>query len=106
MIAAIDRDGLDDVVLDLAGPESLPHRDLVRRAAALHGLRPIVIPVPFGLVRFMTLLSERFNAEPPMTTAAFEVIHGDDSIDPEPARKQLGIDLTPLDEMLRLCVGP
>jgi len=106
MAAGIDREGLDDVILNLAGPESLPRRELVQRAAVLHGCRPTIIPLPYGLVHFMTGLSERFSAKPPLTIAAFEVIHGDDHIDPEPARAQLGIELTPLDEMLRCCVGP
>jgi NADH dehydrogenase len=104
MVAALSRGGLDDLILNLAGPESIPHRDLVHRVAALNGHRPIIIPIPYGLVHFSTTLSERFNENPPMTTAAFEVIHGDDHVDPEPAREKLGIELTSLDEMLRLCI--
>jgi hypothetical protein len=52
----------------------------------------------------MLTLLERFNEEPSMTSAAFEVIHADDHIDPEPARRKLGIELTSLDETLRLSV--
>jgi NADH dehydrogenase len=104
IIAALHRDGLDDQILNLAGPEALPHRELVHRVAAFNGRRPIIIPIPYSLVHFTTSLSERFNEKPPMTIAAFEVIHGDDHIDPEPARKKLGIELTSLDEMLRICI--
>ena len=51
IVAALERPDLGDVALDLAGPESLSHRELVERAAALHGNRPRVIPIPLGLVR-------------------------------------------------------
>jgi hypothetical protein len=49
---------------------------------------------------------ERFLANPPLTKSALEVILADDEIDPEPARRKLGIQLTPLEEILRRCVGP
>ncbi len=62
--------------------------------------------VPTGLILFIAGLLERFLANPPITKTALEVILADDDVDPEPARRKLGIDLTPLDEILRRCVGP
>ena len=34
------------------------------------------------------------------------VLDHDDDIDPKPCCDRLGLKLTPLDETLRLCVGP
>lgn len=103
----LDRDSsLDDASLDLAGPESLPQRELVRRAAALYGRRPIVVGVPLALVRFASGLATSLMKDPPFTPASVEVIHHDDQVDPLPAAARLGIELTPLDEILRRCVGP
>jgi len=106
IVAGFERDGLDDRILDLAGPESLTQREFIERAARLYGRRPRVVSVPAGLLFFLAGCAERFVANPALTKAALEVILADDEIDPEPARRKLGIELTSLDEMLRRCVGP
>jgi NADH dehydrogenase len=104
--AGLERDDLDDLILDLAGPESLPQREFIERAARLYDNRPRILSVPTGLILFIAGFLERFFANPPITKTALEVILADDDVDPEPARRKLGIDLTPLDEILRRCVGP
>jgi NADH dehydrogenase len=104
--AGLARDDLDDLVLDLAGPESLPQREFIERAARLYGRRPHLVSIPKGLLLSIAGLAERFLADPPLTKSALEVILADDDVDPEPARRKLGIQLTPLDEILRRCVGP
>jgi NADH dehydrogenase len=88
--------------LDLAGPESLPHRALLARVAARYGTRPRVVPVPRALVFAVAGLLERFAEEPPVTRAMLGVLEHDDDIDPRPAAEQLGLALTPLDETIRL----
>jgi len=104
--AGLERGSLDDLTLDLAGPESLPQREFIERAARLYGRRPRVISVPASLLACIAGLAERFLANPPLTRSALEVILADDDIDPKPAAEKLGIRLTPLDEVLRRCVGP
>jgi uncharacterized protein YbjT (DUF2867 family) len=106
IVSGLNRSELDNVSLDLAGPESLPQREFIERAARLYGRRPRIVPIPMGLLNYMACLAERCFADPPITRSALEVIHADDCVDPEPARRRLGIELTPLDEMLRDCVGP
>jgi uncharacterized protein YbjT (DUF2867 family) len=106
IIAGLERDGLDDLILDLAGPESLTHREFIERAARLHGRRPRVVSIPVALLAFFAGLAERFLANAPLTKSALDVMLADDEIDPEPARRKLGIELTPLDEILLRCVGP
>lgn len=105
ILAAMTRPGLDDVVLDLAGPESLIQRDFVARAARLYGRRPTVIPIPLAVARGLALLAERLLANPPLTRAMLGVLCQDDCVDPEAACKELGIQLTPLDEALRRSLG-
>jgi uncharacterized protein YbjT (DUF2867 family) len=106
IVSGLNRNELANVSLDLAGPESLPHREFIERAARLYGRQPRIVPVPMGLLNFIACLAEHCFADPPITRSALEVICADDCVDPEPARRQLGIELTPLDEMLRDCVGP
>jgi len=104
--AGLELDDLDDLILDLAGPESLTQREFIECAARLYGRRPHVVSIPVGLLGFIAGLAERFLANPPLTKSALDVILADDEVDPEPARRRLGIELTPLDEILRRCVGP
>jgi uncharacterized protein YbjT (DUF2867 family) len=105
IVAGLTREGLDDVALDLAGPESLSRRELLARAAALHGRRPRALPLPLGLVRGGVGLLERLTSDPPLTRAMLGVLDHDDDIDPSQGCRSLGIELTSLDETLRRCVG-
>jgi NADH dehydrogenase len=99
--AALDRPGLDDSVLELAGPESLSHRALVERAASVLGTRVSIASAPAALAYAFAWLAERTSADPPITRAMLGVLETDDAIDPQPARAKLGIELTPLDTALR-----
>jgi uncharacterized protein YbjT (DUF2867 family) len=103
--AALERPSLAGAALDLGGPESIPHRELVRRAAALLGNRPRIVPVPLLLARLLAAAASRFSADPPLTPAMLGVLEQDDRVDPAPACAKLGIELTPLDETLRRCLG-
>jgi NADH dehydrogenase len=101
IVAGLFRAGLERTALDLAGPESLPHRELVRRAARVLGTEVAIGSVPYAAVAAFAWLAERLLAEPPLTTAMLGVLLHDDAIDPGPACARLGIRLTPLDETLR-----
>ena len=87
--------------LDLAGPESLPHRELVLRVAKLLGTRPRILPLPLAAAMALAFCFERLAAEPPLTRAMLGVLEHDDCIDPAPAAARLGLALTPLDATLR-----
>jgi uncharacterized protein YbjT (DUF2867 family) len=91
---------VERTALDLAGPESLPHRELVLRVAALLGHRPRIVPVPLAAVSALAFLLERLAAEPPLTRAMLGVLEHDDCIDPLPAARRLGLVLTPLADTL------
>ena len=100
LVAALVRPALDDAVLELAGPESLPHRALVERAAAVLGTQVAIGSVPAALAHAFAWIAEHASSNPPITRAMLGVVERDDAIDPEPARAKLGIELTPLDAAL------
>lgn len=91
-------------VLDLAGPESLTRADLVRRAAARKGNRTRILSLPLGLGMLAAGLLEKLSDNPPVTRAMLGVLDHDDRIDPLPAARTLGIELTALEEMLDRCL--
>ena len=102
---ALEAPGVDDASLDLAGPESLAHRELVARAARLLGRRPRVVPLPRAVALAGAWLAERLLADPPVTRAMLGVLDADDRVDPSEACRRLGIALTPLDETLARTVA-
>jgi NADH dehydrogenase len=99
--AAANEGGGANHALDLAGPESLSHRALVERVAALFGRTPRIVPLPLGVVMSAAALLERLSANPPVTRAMLGVLEHDDDIDPMPAARKLGISLTAIDDTLR-----
>ena len=90
-----------DTVLELGGPESLTHRALVERTAAVLCTDVQLGSTPLFAARAFAWLAETFFADPPLTRDMLGVLEQDDAIDPEPARAMLGIELTPLDAALR-----
>ena len=106
ILAGLERPGVGSAAHDLAGPESLARRELLARSARLWDNRPIVIPLPYALEYALAFTAEKLLANPPLTRAMLGVLDHDDDIDPKPACDRLGIQLTPLDETLRRCVGP
>ena len=94
-----------DTVLKLGGPESLTHRALVERTAAVLRADVQFGSTPLFAARAFAWLAETFFADPPLTRDMLGVLEQDDSIDPEPARAMLGIELTPLDAALRAAFG-
>ena len=57
--------GADHHGLDLAGPESLTHRELVLRVAQRLGRKPRIVSIPRGLVFGLAALLERLLATRP-----------------------------------------
>jgi len=106
IIGAFERFATAKQAFDLAGPLSLPHRELVLRAAALFGTRPRFVSVPAGLARMAARAAERLLADPPVTPAMLEILLHDDDVDPAPAARALGVALTDFDTMLARRVGP
>jgi NADH dehydrogenase len=97
--------GADHETLELAGPESLPRRELLARAAALVGAQPRVIALPHAAATLLALTGELTLSNAPLTRAMLGVLEQDDSIDPGPACARLGLKLTPLDDTLRRCLA-
>ncbi|MGR8919016.1 MAG: NAD(P)H-binding protein [Gammaproteobacteria bacterium] len=87
---------------ELAGPESLPRAELVRRAAALVGGSPAIVSLPLALGMALAGLAELSGRG--VTRDMLRILDHDDRIDPAPAAAALGVSLTPLDDMLRRCV--
>ncbi len=97
-------DDPQDQIFDLAGPESLSHRELVTRAALLLNNSPTIYSLPVGFGAALASLLELVTPNPPITREMLRVLDHEDAIDPSLAAAALDISLTGLDEILRRCV--
>jgi NADH dehydrogenase len=88
-----------DRLLELVGPESLPDRELVERAARALGGEVRIGSTPVGLVKWLARVRTLVTG-PGFSADAVEVITDDTQLDPGPAAQALGIELTSLDEMI------
>jgi NADH dehydrogenase len=88
----------EDATLEVVGPESLPERELLLRAARLRGVELQVRSVPLWALRAALRLRGPFAAG--FSADALQVITDDQRRDPGPAARALGLELTPLDAML------
>jgi NADH dehydrogenase len=105
ILRSLTLDVADHETLELAGPESLPRRELLARAASCVGSEPRVIALPYAAASLLALVCELTLSNAPLTRAMLGVLERDDSIDPGPACARLGMELTPLDETLRRCLA-
>jgi NADH dehydrogenase len=94
--SAVDAGQAPGRTLDLVGPECLEMRELVRRAAALEGRSVTILPIPLWLGRAAARLSRGG-----VTPDVIEVLTGHVPYDPTVAAQALGLELTPLDVLLR-----
>ncbi len=98
--SAASSDRAQDRTLELAGPVTLSHRQLILRSAHLLGHQIRISSIPKGLIK--TVLAIRQRIVPAgFSPDVLEVITADTRLDPNPAAAELGIELTGLDEMIQ-----
>jgi uncharacterized protein YbjT (DUF2867 family) len=93
-----------NLVLDLVGPISLPDRELVERAARLLGREVRIGSIPKRWVS-LVLGVRQCMGKRGFSRDALEVITADTQLDPQPAARALGMELTGIDEMIKNSLG-
>jgi uncharacterized protein YbjT (DUF2867 family)/ligand-binding SRPBCC domain-containing protein len=102
---ALTADAAVDTVVELGGPDTLPMREVVRRALDAAGLRRPVLPGPAPLLKLVAW-PLAWLPEPPLTPDAVDFINQPATVDLGPLLDRLPRRLTPLDEGLRTYLGP
>jgi NADH dehydrogenase len=103
-LVACDPDVARNRTLELVGPVAVPGREIVERAARLTGHRARIVPVPVWPLRLALAIARRAGGR--RSPDALEVLTTDTRLDPAPAARELGLALTPLDDMIRDSVQP
>jgi len=90
--------------LEFVGPVSLSEREMVERACRLLGREVRVSSVPKGLLRFV-LTIRKLAGKRGFSVDALDVITADTRLDPVEASRELGFQLTGVDEMIKNSLG-
>jgi uncharacterized protein YbjT (DUF2867 family) len=99
-INATHRSVADNRTLELVGPVALPDREIVERASRQMGRRVQIWPFPKTLASLAVAIRKR-RGRPGFSQDALDVITADTNLDPRPAARELGIQLTGIDEMIK-----
>ena len=85
-------------VLDLVGPDTLTYVELLRRAAARMGRRPLVVGVPGWLAEATAVMGGRLGWG--WNRTLFDTLFNEHLGDPTETRRLLPFPLTPVDDLL------
>lgn len=104
-ILAADPSVASNRTLELVGPLSLTERELVERASRIAGRQVRIWPLPKIVVKF-ALAIRKLTAKRGFSLDALEVITVDTCLDPQPAAREIGIELTGIDTMIKDSLAP
>ena len=90
VVAALEVPEAVGRTFDVAGPEPLTFRSLIREAASAAGRRPILVPVPLPAVIALVRVHTRVSSRPRITVEQLERLNEDKAFDITPAREVLG----------------
>lgn len=99
-ICALVENPVEDKVLELAGPESLSRRQLIKRVGQMIGRQPLVLSLPVAFGKWLGRVFEIVMSSPPVTEDLIDLLDHDDDIDALAVADKLGIELTSLEVML------
>jgi uncharacterized protein YbjT (DUF2867 family)/ligand-binding SRPBCC domain-containing protein len=102
---SITSDAAVGQLFELGGPETLPMREIIRRALRAAGLSRPIVPGPTLLIKLaaapLTLLPE-----PPLTPDAVDFINQPATVDVAPLLERMPRRLTPLEDGLAMYLPP
>lgn len=90
-------------IYELAGPEPIPYRDLIKRTAKLMGHETEIASIPICPAKLAAAISSRIKGGG-MTPAVIDVITSDEVVKSN-ADEKLGISLTPLQTTLEKIIN-
>ena len=99
--AALDRPAVWNRVHEVSGPEAMTFNALLARAARARGRGAFLVHVPLALARPLVALIARVLPNPPITPDQLAMLSEDSYADPAAVRDAFGIDVGPIDPILR-----
>lgn len=101
VVACVGRSQSIGGLYELAGPDPLSFREVVREAASAVGRRPVLLPVPLRPAIWAVRQYERRTGSPRLRAEQLERLAEDKAFSIERARHDLGFDPRPFREGIR-----
>jgi NADH dehydrogenase len=102
---SLERDEAAFQVFEIGGPETMPMREVIRRALRAARLRRAIVPGPTPLIK-LAVAPLQLLPEPPLTPAAVDFVNQPATVDIGPLLERMPRRLTPLDEGLATYLPP
>jgi nucleoside-diphosphate-sugar epimerase len=91
----------DGVSYDICGDTRIDYIDIIRSIKRAKGLHTLILPIPFGLFRWLLRMYALFSGKPPFTASQLDALSAGDEFHGVDTRELFGIVQTPFDEAVR-----
>ena len=90
-----------DETWDVCGDTRIDYIDIIRTIKRVKGLRTLILPIPYGLFRWLLRTYALFSGKPPFTAAQLDALSAGDEFDGVDTRLVFGVVQTPFEDAVR-----
>ena len=88
-------------VFDVCGDTRIDYIDIIRTIKRAKGLHTVILPIPYGLFRWLLRVYARFSGKPPFTAAQLDALAAGDEFHGVDTRAVFGVAQTPFADAVR-----
>jgi nucleoside-diphosphate-sugar epimerase len=91
----------DGSVFDVCGDTRIDYIDIIRTIKRVKGLYTVILPIPYGLFRWLLRVYARFSGKPPFTADQLDALSAGDEFHGVDTRAVFGVAQTPFVDAVR-----
>jgi nucleoside-diphosphate-sugar epimerase len=91
----------DAPVYDICGDTRIDYIDIIRTIKRAKGLRTLIVPIPFGLFRWLLRVYALFSGKPPFTASQLDALSAGDQFHGVDTRAVFGVAQTRFEDAVR-----
>jgi nucleoside-diphosphate-sugar epimerase len=91
----------DGAVFDICGDTRIDYVDIIRTIKRAKGLHTVILPIPYGLFRWLLRVYALFSGKPPFTAAQLDALAAGDEFTGVDTQRVFGVTQTPFADAVR-----
>jgi nucleoside-diphosphate-sugar epimerase len=91
----------DGAIYDVCGDARIDYIDIIRTIKRAKGLRTLIVPIPYGLFRWLLRLYALFSGKPPFTASQLDALSAGDEFHGIDTREIFGVTQTRFEDAVR-----